>query len=152
MSHLGNFVPEDEVYRAAVGDVVPFESRCKGGCVNLSEKISQEENSFPIIISSIPHCHFRIRNQSLFPPLPPMPPDVWSGAEICMEPPCQARRSLAGEEGETQLKGVFPLFQSILLTGAAARPLSTLRAGRSQENIPGKKGAHELKGLPSRFT
>lgn len=67
-----------------------------------------------------------------------------------MELPCQARPSLTGEEGETRLKGVFPLFQSILLTRAAARPLSTLE--RSRENIPGKKGAHELEGLPSPFT
>lgn len=44
-----------------------------------------------------------------------MPPDVWSGAEIFVELPCQARLSLAGEEGETQLKGVSTFPELLLM-------------------------------------
>lgn len=53
---------------------------------------------------------FHIFRGPFSPPFPLMPPDVWSGAEIFTERPCQARLSLAGEERETQLKGVstFP--------------------------------------------
>lgn len=65
-----------------------------------------------------------------------------------MELPCQARVSLAGEEGETQLRGAFHFSSASANMSSCPAAFHTV-IWNEQRNLPGNKGAHELQGLPS---